>query len=218
MDAHPWWCVLVATVVYKVQPAYHHRCCTEVTTKGVNNDGHYTRPGHCRRLDSYLHDILASLKPGVPFTSNWRVNSINSPMAIGTKRRRRGGSPSTAATLAPEEQFLKQFTLPKDGSGRWSWVGTEVATPDGITSSHQLAAYGFTSKSGYSACANKYPPCHAVTDTAGSSQPEEKEEEIIVISDDEVTPVCSKKNCKGNPRCLNYLGQDVWENPGEFAA
>lgn len=132
-------------------------------------------------------------------------------MAIGTKRRRRGSPPGDAKP-APAEQFLKKFALPKNGSGRWSWVGTEVATPDDITCNHRLAAYGFNSKSGSVACANQHSSRHAAT---GAGAPNDSEDEIIVISDDEATPVCSKKNCKGNPRCLNYLGQDVWENPAK---
>ena len=41
----------------------------------------------------------------------------------------------------------------------------------------------------------------------------ELEDDIIVISDDD-EPVCSKKLCKCNPYCLNYLGQDMWEDEG----
>lgn len=44
----------------------------------------------------------------------------------------------------------------------------------------------------------------------------ELQDDVIVISDDEPPP-CSKKLCKNNPNCLNYLGQDTWEDEGEFA-
>lgn len=40
-------------------------------------------------------------------------------------------------------------------------------------------------------------------------------EDIIVISDDDA-PSCSKKDCKTNPNCLNYLGQESWEDEGTF--
>lgn len=41
----------------------------------------------------------------------------------------------------------------------------------------------------------------------------ELDDDVIVISDDE-PPACSKKLCKGNPNCLNYLGQERWEDEG----
>ena len=39
-------------------------------------------------------------------------------------------------------------------------------------------------------------------------------DDVIVISDDE-GPMCTNKICKYNPYCLNYLGQDKWEDSGE---
>ncbi|TFY64882.1 hypothetical protein EVJ58_g2344 [Rhodofomes roseus] len=39
----------------------------------------------------------------------------------------------------------------------------------------------------------------------------ELEDDIIVISDDEA-PRCTSKACKSNPYCLNYLGQEKWED------
>lgn len=44
----------------------------------------------------------------------------------------------------------------------------------------------------------------------------ELDNDVIVISDDEPPP-CSKKLCKNNPNCLNYLGQDKWEDEGEWS-
>ncbi|KAJ3544080.1 hypothetical protein NMY22_g2917 [Coprinellus aureogranulatus] len=133
-------------------------------------------------------------------------------MVAGTKRRRL--PLASTAKQTPAEQTLKQFASPKDGPGRWSWVGTEIERPNDISRSHTLAAYGFTSQSGFSICPNKFPARQSAAQTA-VPQSELNEEEIIVISDDEATPICSKKNCKGNPRCLNYMGQDVWENPAK---
>jgi hypothetical protein len=43
----------------------------------------------------------------------------------------------------------------------------------------------------------------------------ELDDDIIVISDDE-QPSCSKKLCKANPNCLNYLGQEMWEDEGDL--
>lgn len=42
----------------------------------------------------------------------------------------------------------------------------------------------------------------------------ELENDVIVVSDDEAPP-CNKKVCKNNPNCLNYLGQDQWEDGGK---
>ncbi|THH10686.1 hypothetical protein EW145_g1149 [Phellinidium pouzarii] len=36
--------------------------------------------------------------------------------------------------------------------------------------------------------------------------------DVIVISDGEDELLCDKKRCKDNPFCLNYLGQDKWED------
>lgn len=41
----------------------------------------------------------------------------------------------------------------------------------------------------------------------------ELEDDIIVISEDD-HPVCDSRTCKSNPNCVNYLGQDKWENEG----
>ncbi|KAJ8496755.1 hypothetical protein ONZ45_g12333 [Pleurotus djamor] len=40
----------------------------------------------------------------------------------------------------------------------------------------------------------------------------ELRDDVIVISDDDLEPECTKKTCKNNPNCLNYLGQDIWES------
>ncbi|TEB26623.1 cysteine proteinase [Coprinellus micaceus] len=106
-------------------------------------------------------------------------------MTIGAKRRRRA---SPAGKAAPAEQMLKRFTLPKGTSGPWSWVGTDVTTLDAITRTHQLAAYGFDSTSGFSACENKYPAPKLTTDATGSSQSQASDEDVIIVSDDRDGP------------------------------
>ncbi|KAF5315656.1 hypothetical protein D9611_004911 [Ephemerocybe angulata] len=132
-------------------------------------------------------------------------------MTSGPKRRRLATSATKGATSG--EQFLKRFTLPTSGQGQWSWVGTEVSKPDDITLEHQLIACGFSPRSGYVACPNTFTLSGNATETA---QENAEDEEVIIVSDDEdSTPVCSKKNCKSNPRCLNYMGQDIWENPAK---
>jgi ubiquitin carboxyl-terminal hydrolase 48 len=68
-------------------------------------------------------------------------------------------------------------------------------------------------------CTNKYAP---KPEKQRSSTPKhevadgELQDDVIVISDDEPQP-CSKKLCKHNPNCLNHLGQETWEDEGEFA-
>ena len=50
---------------------------------------------------------------------------------------------------------------------------------------------------------------------ASSSAEGEIEDDVIVISDDDAPP-CTKKLCRANPNCLNYLGQEKWEEEGPF--
>ena len=41
----------------------------------------------------------------------------------------------------------------------------------------------------------------------------DEDDGVVVISDDE-GPTCDKKTCRSNPNCLNYLGQEQWEDEG----
>jgi hypothetical protein len=101
----------------------------------------------------------------------------------------------------------------------WSWVGTEVSKAADITLEHRLTTCGFSSKNLHPFCANKLavsapngPPFKAV-DVKPPAVSGELEDDIIVVSDDE-SPVCDSKTCRNNPNCLNYLGQEKWENGG----
>lgn len=131
-------------------------------------------------------------------------------------KRKRGVS-LTSTGLAPGEQ-LKRNTLPGNNSSPWGWVGTEVVSPSEITSEHLLVACGLSERNHYPCCSNKYSsPSH--TPTIVQSQTHFKEpsvngeldEDVIVISDDEHLQ-CARKSCKTNPNCLNYLGQEIWED------
>lgn len=133
-------------------------------------------------------------------------------------KRKRGVS-LTSTGLAPGEQ-LKRNTLPGNNSSPWGWVGTEVVSPSEITSEHLLVACGLSERNHYPCCSNKYSsPSH--TPTIVQSQTHFKEpsvngeldEDVIVISDDEHLQ-CARKSCKTNPNCLNYLGQEIWEDEG----
>jgi ubiquitin carboxyl-terminal hydrolase 48 len=75
-------------------------------------------------------------------------------------------------------------------------------------------AHGLSARNNYPFCANAYvasqlqkPPAHMKEETM-------PDDDIVVVSDDESVK-CTKKGCKVNPNCLNYLGQDMWEDKGK---
>ncbi|KAK0459838.1 uncharacterized protein EV420DRAFT_1629202 [Desarmillaria tabescens] len=120
------------------------------------------------------------------------------------KRKLRASSPNG---LAPG-QLLKRNTLPGNMTTPWAWVGTEVATSSEITQEHLLATCGLSRRNDCSFCRNRYSPDYRL---ASSPAPDDAEDGVIVISDDEEF-TCSKQSCKYNPNCLNYLGQELWED------
>lgn len=134
-------------------------------------------------------------------------------------KRKRGVS-LTSKGLAPGEQ-LKRSTHSGNNASPWAWVGTEVVTPSEITSEHLLVACGLSERNAHPCCLNKYSslPCtlpataQSPTQLKGSSVNGELDEDVIVISDDEPLQ-CVRKSCKTNPNCLNYLGQENWEDEG----
>lgn len=129
-------------------------------------------------------------------------------------KRKHRTSPAPKGLVAGEQ--LKRGKLP--GNDPWGWVGTEVTHTSRITLEHRLMTCGLSRRSGNPFCTNKYAhkpekqssptPKHDVADG-------ELQDDVIVISDDEPPP-CSKKLCKNNPNCLNYLGQETWEDEGVF--
>jgi ubiquitin carboxyl-terminal hydrolase 48 len=121
----------------------------------------------------------------------------------------------------------------------WDWVDSEIRDAKDITLDHRLAACGLSTRNIHPYCRNKYassdakeeeeeeeedkPPSPVVDQPPVKKQTDDNlNEDIIVISDDEDTPTapvqrktaCTKKACKNNPNCLNYLGQGVWEDEG----
>ncbi len=135
------------------------------------------------------------------------------------QKRTRRASPGPSGLSAGER--LKRAKLTGNASYfAWGWVGTEVSDTSGITNEHRLATCGFSRNSSDTLCPNKSvekrkasspPRVNGHTDTQAG---EELADDVIGISDDE-GPTCSTKSCKPNPYCLNYLGQDKWENAGE---
>ncbi|KAM5535206.1 hypothetical protein V8D89_011142 [Ganoderma adspersum] len=131
-------------------------------------------------------------------------------------KRTRRASPGTTG-LCPGQR-LKRAKLTGNASySAWGWVGTEVTDTPGITDEYRLATCGFSRNSSNTLCPNKHagergasspPKVNGHTDAQGE---EELADDVIVISDDE-GPTCGTKTCKPNPYCLNYLGQDKWEN------
>lgn len=125
-------------------------------------------------------------------------------------------SPAASKGLAPGES-LKRYLVPAKSpqSSLWNWVGSEVSQVADITPEHYLTAYGLSARNMNAFCINKYAISQA---QPPPTPPEEKdrtakEDDVIVISDDEQDK-CTKKSCKDNPNCLNYLGQEKWEDEG----
>jgi hypothetical protein len=129
------------------------------------------------------------------------------------KRRRRGTPPERG--LDPGER-LDRLKLPGKKDSPWGWIGSEAFDVSDITREHLLAACGFTDEI-YPFCANKFNPPENKESATGDNEAVtkgESEDDVIVVSDDDERPPCSKKQCKNNPNCLNYLGQSIWEDTG----
>ncbi len=123
-------------------------------------------------------------------------------------KRTRKSSPAPTSVAAGER--LKRARLVGNDYTAWGWVGTDITDVSSISQENRLATCGFARKSNHLFCPNKFSErVKSVSKAAG-----ELEDDVIVISDDESSP-CSPKQCKGNPDCLNYLGQDKWENEGK---
>lgn len=164
---------------------------------------------------------MALAGPSTPLSS-FLLSSPAGILALSLMppKRTRRASPSQSGLSAGER--LKRTKLTGNAAySAWGWVGTEVADTSEITQEHRLATCGLSRSSTQPLCRNKFldkqkTPCIAVTnDNLGLSEGEGLADEVIVISDDE-GPVCNNKACKHNPYCLNYLGQDKWENAGEL--
>jgi len=134
-----------------------------------------------------------------------------------TAKRKRRASP--ARGLAPGES-LKRDKLAGNNYTSWGWVGTEVLDASNITREHIQATCGFSRRNKFPFCMNLYRPAplesppHQENQRATSVDKDSENDLIIVSDDDPPPPPCSKKQCKSNPNCLNYLGQEIWEDEG----
>ncbi|KII88369.1 hypothetical protein PLICRDRAFT_92113 [Plicaturopsis crispa FD-325 SS-3] len=131
-----------------------------------------------------------------------------------TKHNLRSLAPSNG--LAAGEK-LERNKLAGNNSLAWGWVGTDVTDVSQITVDHRMRTCGFSRKSKRSLCANKYASKRARSSQSRSGPYEDTADgelanDVIEISDSDDGPLCSKKSCKSNPFCLNYLGQDMWED------
>ncbi|KAL7283349.1 hypothetical protein ACG7TL_002778 [Trametes sanguinea] len=130
-------------------------------------------------------------------------------------KRTRRASPGPTGLSAGER--LKRTKLAGNADySSWGWVGTEVTEASAITQEHRLATCGFARNSSLPLCRNKHiekpqtPPKEEARDSAPSDT-QEPAEDVIIVSDDE-GPACTSRLCRQNPYCLNYLGQEKWED------
>lgn len=133
-------------------------------------------------------------------------------------RRPRRISPAAQGLSAGEK--LKRIKLSGNEHLAWSWVGTEVTNPADITLEHRLATCGFSDRNRNRVCANKHTSATLngfpiKEETVQPIASGELEDDIIVVPDDESLP-CDSKTCRSNPNCLNYLGQEKWQNESIF--
>ena len=82
---------------------------------------------------------------------------------------------------------------------RWKWIGSEVTHFDDITLALCLRAAGLELQDGRGPCRNRF-----AGDVNLDSSADDKELDFF----------CTKRRCKDSPFCLNFLGQEQWENEG----
>ncbi|KAG8217868.1 hypothetical protein J3R82DRAFT_6034 [Butyriboletus roseoflavus] len=131
------------------------------------------------------------------------------------QKRKRRTSPAPKGLAAGEQ--LKRAKLAAADSSTWGWVDTEVSNASQITLEHRLMTCGLSKCNKNPFCGNRcaLKPAKSSHTPADETQTVvangELENDLIVVSDDE-SPPCNKKVCKNNPNCLNYLGQQQWED------
>jgi len=142
--------------------------------------------------------------------------ACNLAFNMAPKRKRNASLPPRG--LAPGE-LLKRNAI--TSSSTWGWVGTEVTDLADITLEHRMLACSLSQRNDALYCRNKFAPTQDEANANSAREHQlpsangELDDDIIVISDDK-QPSCSKKLCKTNPNCLNYLGQEMWEDEGDL--
>jgi hypothetical protein len=112
---------------------------------------------------------------------------------------------------------LKRAKPSTNESLQWSWVGTEISDASDITHEHRLIACGLSSRLPYPFCLNKWSQKLSARKERiiNTSVAQQEDNKILVVSDSERCP-CDPKLCRANPNCLNYMGQELWEEESKF--
>lgn len=136
---------------------------------------------------------------------------------MSTKRKRAAAQNSNG--LAAGER-LKRHKLASTFDSPWGWVGTEVKDASNISEEHLMASCGFARNSSGAYCPNRYTQNRSSTKASPVKDPiaeGELADDVIVVSDSESSSLkCSKKACRKRPNCVNYVGQEKWEDKGGF--
>ena len=132
-------------------------------------------------------------------------------------KRKRDSSPEyTSKGSQKRPKGLKGFqqslgtTSSSSRDAEWMSLVTSV---DEIGQIHADTACSIGQLGRRDVCPNKYS---ATMDHVPKMTLQE-DKEVINITDSEdeyVAPKCVKARCKASPYCLNFLGQEEWENPG----
>ena len=131
---------------------------------------------------------------------------------VGSMKRKREAT-QPGLTAGERLKRSKLTSNPDIWASPWDWAGTDVFDASHITKDHLLATCGFLPNSGHILCANKLRKSLEKRPETARQAPAGDGDDVIVISDDE-TPGCSKRSCRKNPNCLNYLGQEKWVDAG----
>jgi hypothetical protein len=128
---------------------------------------------------------------------------------------------SDAGTIVTPKKISSAMPPKKDK--QWQFVGNEVRDVHDLTMDHIRAIYGLgplnrtgtnrnsvnakatgnNTKSAYPYCSNRYKD-------SPSGSP--------LLVKGKAGNCCTSARCKdGNPHCLNYMGQEQWENEGRHA-
>ena len=151
------------------------------------------------------------LSPSVPTTLGTIFHCRRQRSSAMTARRKRRASPHSKGL--PPGEIMKRDRQAGNNFVAWGWVGSDVSDVSDISREHILATCNFSSQNGFLLCGNSYRSLPTKTKTKQETDIAD-DGDVIVISDDDGTPVCNKKVCRKNPHCLNYLGQEVWEDEG----
>lgn len=128
------------------------------------------------------------------------------------ERRKRFSTTLGKSKQGPVESASR---IKLDNELRWNWIGSDVSRSNEITLTHRIRAAGLEQCDGRRACRNIYS--RKVANGFSAMCISDATEDLITIdSDEEFDSSCTKKLCKDNPFCLNYLGQELWEDEGEL--